>query len=376
MKLIHAVCACALIGVLAVPLRAQTLTNPDISAVGDMRYNFLTQEAADGLGVNTTNFEFRELELNLNAYLNPYMRADIFVGIHGTEGPVEVEEASMTVLRGLPLALQLKAGKYLTDFGEINQQHPHQWSWLEWPLMHQTMFGPDGLRTVGAQLSTFFALGENAVTLSGNAFSSDAFGHTHEEHGHEEEAHEEEEEAPAEIMGSGRLSWFRQFSDSWMGEAGVSGLYGTYDPAEQLKKRIAGADIKLRWRPSQYRAFVWAAEFMMSDDDVAHVHEDTTAAEPEIEIERVRANGAFTQFEYQFARRWDFGGFYDWSESAQTEGLEATAYGAWIGFMPVEETARISIVYRHEENDLYPFTLDQITIQFLFALGPHQPHTI
>lgn len=375
MQFIIVVCACLVLIAPVVPVRAQTLTNPNLSAVGDMRYNFRSPDAADGLGVNRTEFEFRELELNLEAYLNPYMRADIFIGIHGTEGPVHVEEASMTVLRGLPLSLQLKAGKYLTDFGEINQQHPHQWSWLEWPLMHRTMLGPDGLRSVGAQLSTFFAVGENAVTLSANAFSSDAFGHDHEEHAHEGPAGvEEAEEPPPDIMGSGRLSWFRQFSDAWMGEAGVSGLYGTYDSHENLKKRIAGADIKLRWRPSQYRAFVWAAELMTSDSDVARANADTTATEPV--IGRVRANGVFSQFEYQFARRFDFGGFYDWSESARVEGVEAWAWGAWIGFMPVEETARVSIVYRHEEDDLYDFALDQVTIQFLFALGPHKPHTI
>jgi len=372
MRIILVVCACLVLAVPAVSLRAQTLTNPDISAIGDVRYNFRTSEAADGLGVNRTEFEFRELELNFAAYLNPYMRADVYIGIHGTEGPVDVEEASMTILRGLPLSLQLKAGKYLLDFGEINPQHPHQWSWLEWPLMHQTMFGPEGLRPVGAQVSTFFAIGENAVTLSGDAFSSDAFGHAQEGHGHNGDV--DGEEAPPSIMGSGRISWFRQFSDSWMGEAGVSGLYGTYDSREDLKKRIAGADIKLRWRPGQYRAFVWSAELMVSDDDVPHVSEDTTVTEPV--IERVQAAGVFTQFEYQFVRRFDFGGFYDWSESAVVEGAATGAFGAWIGFMPVEETARISIVYRHEESDLYDFDLDQVTLQFLFALGPHKPHTI
>jgi len=337
-----------------------------------MRFNFRAPEAAGGLDVNRAEFEFRELELNFEAYLNPYMRADIFIGIHGVEGPVDIEEASMTILRGLPLSLQLKAGKYLLDFGEINQQHPHQWSWLEWPLMHRTMFGPEGLRTVGAHLSTFFAIGENAVTLSANAFSSDAFGHDHVEHDHDLDP--EAERSPPDIMGSGRLSWFRQFNDSWMGEAGVSGLYGTFDSRANLKKRIAGADIKLRWRPGQYRGFVWAAELMASDNDVPHASEDTTATEPA--IERVQASGVFTQFEYQFARRFDFGGFYDWTQSAVVEGVETGAFGAWIGFMPVEETARISIVYRHEESDLYDFDLDQITLQFLFALGPHKPHTI
>jgi hypothetical protein len=380
-RFIFAVCACALLAA-AVPLHAQTLTNPDLSALGDMRFNMYSDDTAGVMSAEQLEFHFRELELNINAYLNPYMRADVFIGIHGVEGPVEVEEASMTVLRGLPLSLQLKAGKYLTDFGVINQQHPHQWAWLEWPLMHRAQFGPEGLRSIGANLSTFVALGETALTLSANAFSSRAFLLEHE-HGEGADAHDHEDleedlvyraevVLPEQIMGSARVSAFRQLGDYWMVQAGVSALYGTFDADSGLKKRIAGADFKLRWRPSQYKALVFSVEAMASDSDV--IHEDSTLAINQ--IERVRADGAFGQIEYQFTRRFDLGGFADWSQSAIVPGEEARAYGAWIGFMPVEETARFSIVYRHEENDIYPVTLDLVTLQFLFALGPHQPHTI
>jgi hypothetical protein len=343
--------------------RGQTLSNPDLSAIGDMRVIARTSETADSLGQEPLEFSFEELEIAINAYLNPYMRADVFVGIHGLGPEIEIEEAVLTVLRGLPLSLQMSAGAYLLDFGRINSQHPHQWGWLERPLMQQTMFGEEGLRAVGLRATTLLAVGETAVTLSGSAFNGDAFsGH---EHGDEAAAHEHEEAAP-KIMGSGRLSAFRQFGTAWSFEIGGSYLGGIYDPVENLNVNVAGIDAKLRWRPDTYRSLVWIAEAMSSDRDVEPDSTGTLAA--------VDAMGAFTSAEYQWRRRWSAGAFFDWTEDATVAGAETTATGGFLAFSPAEETARFSLVYRHETSDLYAFTDDSLTLQFLWSLGPHKPH--
>lgn len=340
--------------------RGQTLSNPDLSAIGDMRVIARTSETADSLGAEQLEFSFEELELAINAYLNPYMRADVFIGIHGLGPEVEIEEAFLTVLRGLPLSLQLSAGAYLLDFGRLNSQHPHQWGWLERPLMQQTMFGEEGVRAVGVRATTLHAVGETAVTLSGSAFNGDALA------GHEHAAGEEAEEAAPKIMGSGRLSAFRQLSDTVSFEVGGSYLGGVYDPVENLKASIAGLDAKLRWRPDAYRSFVWIAEAMTSDRDV----EDEESGE----ISAVDAMGAFTSAELQWRRRWSAGAFFDWSEDASIPGAETTAAGGFFAFSPAEETARFSLVYRHQTSDLYAYDDDSLTLQFLWSLGPHKPH--
>lgn len=355
---------------------AQTLVNPNISVVGDSRLNFRTTQTADALGKKEIEFEFHEIEVAFNAYLNPYMRADAFIGIHGIGGEVEVEEASITVLRGLPWRLQFKAGKYLLDFGSINTQHPHQWAWLEWPLMHRTMFTDEGLWPVGAQLSTLVPVGETAVTISLNAFSGEVFSHTHDHEGHgsEEHEHEAEAEAPPEIMGSGRLSAFRSLTDDWSAELGGSYVFGEYDPANNLKLGVAGIDLKLKWRPDSYRAFIWIAEAMFSRRDVHHEHHESSVDDEEHAIGEVDAFGAFTSLQLRFRKVWDVGGFTDYTQDAGHEEMATTAVGAWIGFMPVEETARFSIVYRHETSDLYDYDNDSVVLQIVWALGPHKPH--
>jgi hypothetical protein len=299
---------------------------------------------------------FEELELALNAYLNPYMRADVFLGIN-SDG-IEIEEANFTILRGLPLSLQFNAGQYLLDFGRINQQHPHQWAWIERPLMERAMLGDEGLRAVGARASTLIALGDNAVTLTASAFGSDAFAGEDAGDGG----------AAEKIMGNARISIFRQIGDYWSVEAGGSYLAGEYDPVESLSLDLAEADVKVKWRPDSYRALVWLAQVDTGSREAAT--EDTLAT-----ITSVDATGAFTSVELVWRKRWSGGGFFDWTQDPWIDGAQTTAAGAFFGFSPAEETARISLVYRHETSDLYAYPDDSLTLQFLWAMGPHKPHT-
>jgi hypothetical protein len=339
---------------------AQTLSNPDISVIGDFRGLYRPADAADSLGSEQFSFLAEEVELALTGHINPYMRADVFIGYHISEDDIHVEEFNLTVLRGLPLSLQFNAGRYLLDFGRINSQHPHQWEWIERPLMHRTMLGEEGLRADGVRANTMIPIGESALGISASAFSSSAF--THEPGGGEEDA------AP-KIMGSGRASLFSQLSDTWSAEVGASYLGGTWDPAENLGVTLGGFDAKVRWRPDTYRSFVWVFEAMTSDRDVAD------ADSVSLTVSSVGAAGAFTSAGFQWRKCWDAGGFFDWTEDATVENAETTAAGAWLAFNPVEETARISLVYRHEVSDFYDFTDDSVTVQFLWSLGPHKPHT-
>jgi len=64
---------------------------------------------------------------------------------------VEVEEAYL-VTRALPAGLRLKAGKFLSDIGYMNSRHPHDWSFIERPLVNQYLFGDHGLQERGVQL--------------------------------------------------------------------------------------------------------------------------------------------------------------------------------------------------------------------------------
>jgi hypothetical protein len=342
----------------------QSMVNPDISAVADMRYVYRDDVAAALASQNNGSFEFEELELAFIGYLNPYMRADFFLGIHGVTGPFELEEGYASVVRGLPV--QLRFGKYLLDFGKLNTQHPHQWGWLERPLMYRTVFGTDGASVIGAGASRLQGLGDNAVTLSVSAFRSDFFEVHHHEEGEEGEEHEHGGEGPADIGGSGRLSFFRSLTENTHLEIGGSGLAARYDTEHGLDTWLVGGDLKLRWRPDTYRSFNLVAEGLYSEREVKHEEVDP--------VEDVTAWGAFSSAEFRFRKRYDVGAFADWTQDAYVQDAETTALGGYLGFMPVEETARFSLVYRHEASDFYEGESDSVTLQVLWSLGPHKPH--
>jgi hypothetical protein len=340
------------------------MVNPDISAIADMRYVYRDDVAAALADQNNGSFEFEELELAFVGYLNPYMRADFYLGIHGVTGPFELEEGFASVVRGLPV--QLKFGKYLLDFGRINTQHPHQWGWLERPLMYRTAFGEEGASVIGLGVSRLQPLGDNAVTLSLSAFRSDFFEipQAHEEQSEEEHAHGGE--GVTDIGGSGRLSLFRSLTENAHIEFGGSGLVARYDYEHGLDTWLVGGDFKFRWRPDTYRSFNFIAEALYGDREVEHHEEET--------VENVSAWGAFSAAELRFRKKYDAGVYVDWTQDAYVLDTETTASGCYIGFMPVEETARFSLVYRHEESDLYDGSSDSATFQVLWSLGPHKPH--
>lgn len=95
-------------------------------------------------------FSLQQAELSLFGAVDPYFNAEAHIVFKSDA--VELEEAYGTST-SLPAGLQLKVGYYLTEFGRTNPQHPHQWPWLDQPVVNTRMFGPDGNRGVGARLS-------------------------------------------------------------------------------------------------------------------------------------------------------------------------------------------------------------------------------
>ncbi len=95
-------------------------------------------------------FNLREVELAISATVDPYF--DAFTMIAFSSDEVELEEA-YGVTRSLPAGLRLKFGRFLSDVGYINKHHPHAWHFAYRPLMNQLLFGSEGLRENGLQLS-------------------------------------------------------------------------------------------------------------------------------------------------------------------------------------------------------------------------------
>jgi len=93
---------------------------------------------------------FQELELALQAVVDPFARADVYLAF-GSEG-AGVEEAYVTTL-GLPGGLQLRAGTLYAPFGRQNQQHPHVWDFVDGPLAAGRLVAPEALGGPGLDVA-------------------------------------------------------------------------------------------------------------------------------------------------------------------------------------------------------------------------------
>jgi hypothetical protein len=102
-------------------------------------------------GSMSNGFNLSEVELAFSATIDPYFDAAAYMAITG-EGEFELEEAYLQT-RSLPYGLKLKAGKFLSDFGYANRQHPHQWDFANQNLPYLNLLGDHGLQDVGVQLN-------------------------------------------------------------------------------------------------------------------------------------------------------------------------------------------------------------------------------
>lgn len=102
-------------------------------------------------GTAQNGFNFTEAELSFSATVDPYFDAALFLSVDG-DGTLDLEEGYFQT-RSLPAGLRIKGGKFLSDFGYINRQHPHQWDFADQNLPYLNLLGPHGLQDTGLQIT-------------------------------------------------------------------------------------------------------------------------------------------------------------------------------------------------------------------------------
>lgn len=262
--------------------------NPELSFVGDVAAAYFSDEPAQ-LGAhdpNHTGFTFRQLELGVRSNVDPYFRFESFIVFTG-EG-VEVEEAAASTT-SLPANLQLRAGKFFTAFGRINNRHPHSWDFIDQPLVNGKFFGLHANGGVGIEPSVLLPLPWYTEVVAA-AFEPDA------------DAIEPFAVEDTEIKRFDRLMYMtavKQFWDlgsDWGLGVGVSGLQG---PGPMLGDRthIGGVDVHLKYRP------------LSGDDDQSSVvlQGEWLGRRREVADVASRDSGGYVQLVYHVDRRWAAG---------------------------------------------------------------------
>jgi hypothetical protein len=276
-------------------------------------------------------FTLQQGELSLSGAVDPYFTGEAHVIF--TDEVVELEEAFFTTQQ-LPWGMQLEGGHFFTEFGRLNPQHPHQWDWIDQPVVNSRMFGGDGLRNPGVRLGWllpvpwFSQLHLGAQNASGETAASFLGEGGGEAHDHEHGAEEEEEDAVGiggrplverdvrtlgDLLYLTRLENAVTLTDGVSALLGVSALYGPNATGPTGRTTVYGGDLVVKWRPANnFRGWpflVWQSEIMHRDYR-ANAHRDEGETLPGDTLHDL---GLYTQLLWGFRYRWAGGFRYEYA---------------------------------------------------------------
>jgi len=264
-------------------------------------------------------FNVQNVELHLQGTVDPYfqMDANLVTFIEKGDTKFELEEAYGTSL-ALPANLQLVVGQYFTRFGRQNRQHPHQWDFADQPVILNRLFGPDGLRGPGAQLSwlapTPFYLEFIASAQQAEGEIATSFLSTNVAKVRGYPLIDRSVQKPGDLIYMPRVVTSFEVTDEVTAALGGSTLFGPNASGPNNTTIIYGADLYVKWKPvnhSQGFPFVaWQTEFLFRDYDAGP---NTT---PVIPASRLKDYGLYSQVTYGFLYRWVAGFRVDYVNSS------------------------------------------------------------
>jgi hypothetical protein len=356
---------------------------PDISVVGDLTADM----SPDGSTLeDQSRFGVREVELALQAAVDPYFRGDVFLGFNDVEG-VGVEQAYLTAT-SLPWSLEARLGRFLMPFTKQNTTHRHDLHALEYPYALQFFLGPEGLKGTGVWLSRVFAPFGFYQELLLTAV--DGLAET-------EELLIGLEEPNRHLSGLGYSARLRNYWDiSESTNLEVSGSAMTLRRLQPLSNAISadgetvnavlarqgvlGADLTFRWRPlaqGLYKSFILQAEVLHQLNERPSSIEDRIPVDPIIGRPSYAGpdrdfTGAYVFGRYQITRRLYLGARYDWLQNPLADGRTLNAGSGYLEWFPSEFSKLLAMYERRTLAD-GPGE-NRILFQAAFALGPHRPH--
>ncbi|MBL8113809.1 MAG: hypothetical protein JNK60_13085 [Acidobacteria bacterium] len=330
----------------AVP--AGNVFNPNISVVG----NGLAVMGRNDVDAEPS-IQLREVELGLQATVDPYAKAEFYLSYGSAENQVAVEEGFITFL-SLPLDLVVKAGKLKGAFGKLNTEHLHTRLFADVPLPMTNLLGSDdGIEDAGISVSRILPA-PAGVFLEGTA---QLFRGTTE---NLFEAH-----SRSDVQPLFHLKGYGDLSESANLEVGGSFTRANNLEGPGYRTSLTGVDATFRWKPlrqSRYRSLLVRAEWFLSE-------RETPAG-------TVRADGYYAFAEVQVARRWFAGFRHDESDHADQASLRDRGSSLLLTFRPSEfsQLRAQARSIRYEREGLGKSTANEVLLQLQFSIGAHGSH--
>ena len=356
---------------------------PDFSAVGDFVADLSPKGTTQG---DSTRFSVREVELAVQAVVDPYFRGDVFLGISDKEG-ISIEQAFLTTT-SIP-DLEIKLGRYLMPFGKQNTTHRHDLHTIEYPYVIQKFLSDDGLKGTGIWVSKVFAPFGFYQELQATAV---------DRLGSRTEGLTTIEPVNKSLGGMGYSARLRNYVD--VSEAAnfelsfsaITGkreqpldngyVVGVLEPqsiganAALARQTILGTDLTFRWRPLQqglYKSFILQGEFMRQLNSRSPEIPGGGSVATSYSGPLRDYDGAYAFARWQVTARGFVGARYDWVQDPDANGRTFTAGSGYLEWFP-SEFSKLSAAYEHRNVVNDSLGRDRILLQATFALGPHKPH--
>ena len=381
--------------------------NPEVSLVLQGQYRNMKDVAGRGItgfwpadggaeARGKRGFSVDDTEVVLAANIDPYWRGQAIIAT--LDGSTEVEEAWFQSL-GLGNGAGLKAGRFRSGIGYLNEQHPHMWDFADAPLMYQAMFGANGsYGQDGVQLK-WLAPTETFVEFGGEVGRGASFPGTDRNRN-----------------GSGAAALFAHvggdvgFEHNW--RAGLSYLatrasereahFDDVTPGTQAAGNFSGqsstwiADFVWKWAPNgnpAYRNVKFQSEYFQrrenGDFTCANGDAGTAACvtanggESLTSRYRARQSGWYAQGVYQFTPNWRAGLRYEQLDSGTRDFGDNAAYLAVGSYRPKKATAMVDYSWSEfsrvrlqvaQDKAMQGLTDNQLTLQYIMSLGAHGAH--
>jgi hypothetical protein len=336
------------------------------------------------------SFNLGESELAISANVDPNFRGALTISFPPDAGAAPSVEEGFIQTLALGHGLGLKAGRFLSGVGYMNEQHAHAWDFSDAPLAYKAFFGGQQ-RGEGVQMKwaaptdTFLELGAEAgrgvsfpaTDLNKNGFQTGSlFAHTGGDVG---------------ISSSWRAGL------SYVGTSPRDRSYADVDVngnatsnAFSGRSRTWIADGVWKWAPQGNNAL----ESLIVQGEYFHRHEDGTLACSgtgsvcSAGIEAPYAadqSGWYAQSVWQFLPTWRIGYRYDRLASGSVDlgGTDPTYFPILAAYAPKRNTlmvdwnpsefSRIRLQYSQDESQPGPAD-HQWLLHYIVSLGPHGAH--
>jgi outer membrane receptor protein involved in Fe transport len=268
-------------------------------------------------------FSMPNAELALSGDVNDYFFAQTnivyFIDEDG-ESVVELEEAFIRT-NNVPYGLEFKAGQFFTEFGRFNQTHPHQWAWIDQPIVNSRFFGPDGMRGQGARVSAVLPLNwdSNILISAQNARGETMPSYYGEGEGFAGREYDvaTDTRSMSDLLWNSRWDNLLDLSNDLAVRFGASTAIGPNSAGSDTKTIIYGAHLALRWGCPDCKKtlplITWETEFLARETEVDEFEDDFSTIYPS---DTLKDYGIFTQLTVGFLPAWSAGLRAEWARGS------------------------------------------------------------